>query len=136
MKKWGIVGFSIALLAGCITPNQAVTASASQLQTRQYQTKEYSGLDKKNAIKALISTLQDVDFVLDKVDPGSGTITATKYSSGISQVTATVREKGKDTVSIRINATYHGRVITEPLHYQNLFTLLDKSIFLIKNKID
>jgi hypothetical protein len=136
MNRLGIAWLSIALLAGCITPNQAVTASASQLQTRQYQTKEYNGLDKKNAIKALISTLQDVEFVLDRVDPNSGTVTATKYSSGVSKVTATVREKGQDSVSIRINASYQGRPITEPLHYQNLFNLLDKSIFLMKNQID
>lgn len=135
--KWKIISgiLMTGLLFGCVNPNQAVTASASQLQLRQYQTKDYSNIDKKNAMKAVISTLQDLDFVLDRVDPTSGTLTATQYTNGVVQVTATLREKGVD-VTVRINATYQGRPLTEPLHYQNLFTQLDKSIFLMQNNVD
>lgn len=125
------------LLTGCTPSKSAITSCDSQLAIRQIQTREYDEVTIKQAMRASIATLQDLDFVLDKVDADLSTISATKYRSNTSvKITVTVREKSTNTVIIRANATYGERVVEDPITYQDFFMLLDKSLFLVKNKVD
>ena len=125
------------LLAGCSAPNSAITSCESQLAIRQIQTREYEAVTSAQAMRASIATLQDVDFVLDKVDATLGTISATKYHSGTTvKMTITVREKAPNIAIVRANATYGQSVVEDPSIYQDFFAMLDKSLFLVKNQVD
>ncbi|CRX39210.1 Conserved hypothetical protein [Estrella lausannensis] len=104
---------------------------------RQAQTREYEQVSKKQAMRASIATLQDLNFILDKVDADLGAISASKFSTGISvKVTVTIREKAPNLVTVRANTTYGERTVDDPVVYQDFFALLDKSLFLVKNQVD
>lgn len=118
-------------LSGCATSqNSLLSAEESQLKTRSMQTRAYRTQDTDKVIRAALASLQDLDFVVDKADKTIGVITATKLFSGTRlKVTVSVRSRGKRSI-VRMNAEYQNRAVTEPIHYQNFFTVLSKALFL------
>ena len=121
-------------LSGCAQSTGQIvdSESESQVQVRSYQTREYD-VDSKLAIRSVISVLQDLGFVIDRADTLTGTISATKLDGYKIEMTVSLRQKGDTTTSVRANAQYGVKAITEPEIYQDFFTSLDKSIFLEKN---
>lgn len=130
-----IIGVLLTLV-GCQTlSEQATGGGGTQLQLRQIQTKKFDDITKNQALRASIATLQDLEFVVDKADFVLGLVTATKLTFGVIKMTVIVRNKSSG-VTIRANARQGKNPITDPLVFQNFFTALDKSIFLVKNKVD
>ena len=128
--------FVLFSLVGCQTlTERAIGSNESQLKLRQFQTKKFEGLTKTQALRATVATLQDLEFVIDKADFVLGAVTATKLTHGVIKITIIVRKK-KNGVAIRANARQGRNMISDPKVYQNFFTALDKSIFLVKNKVD
>jgi hypothetical protein len=121
-------------LSGCAQSTGQIvdSESESQVQVRSYQTREYD-VDSKLAIRSVISVLQDLGFVIDRADTLTGTISATKLDGYKIEMTVSLRQKGDTRTSVRANAQYGVKAITEPEIYQDFFTSLDKSIFLEKN---
>lgn len=133
MKRHQLIIFLCLFLCnGCTGPTTAaITSSDSQLMTRQAQTREYESVSKKQAMRAAIATLQDLDFILDKIDADLGTVSASKYKRGASvKITINVREKTSMVTTIRANATYGEKPIENPFIYQDFFSNLNKSLFL------
>lgn len=125
------------MFSSCRAPTGAITSSESQLMIRQAQTREYENVTKKQAMRASISALQDLDFILDKVDADLGMISASKYQHDmLVKITICVGEKGSDNVSVRASATYGIRPIEDPITYQDFFSVFDKSLFFVKNQVD
>ncbi|GEM_PF-1803127 len=125
------------LCISCTAQNAAVSGPDSQLMLRQAQTREYEDVTEHQAMRASIATLQDLDFILSKVDGDLQTLSGSKYRGGMKvNITITVRGKGSSTVLVRANATYGQRAIEDPDIYQDFFCLLDKSLFLLKNQVD
>ena len=118
-------------LSGCMTSrDRLLSTEESQLQLRSMQSRTYETQDTDKVIRAALASLQDLDFVIDKADKSIGMITATKLFSGTRlTVTVTIRSRGRRTL-VRMNAEYQNRAVTEPIHYQNFFSVLSKSLFL------
>lgn len=136
--KISFMGLSLLpVLSGCATSqNSLLSAEQSQLQSRNIQTRAYQTQDTDKVIRSALAALQDLDFVIDKADKGIGVITATKLFAGTSlKVTVTVRSRGKRTL-VRMNAEYQNRPVKEPIHYQNFFTVLSKSLFLEAHPVE
>ena len=128
--------FALISLVGCQTlSQQANGGGGSQLQLRQFQTKKFDSLTKTQGLRATVATLQDLEFVIDKADFVLGSVTATKLTHGVIKITIIVR-KNKNGVTVRANARQGRNPLSDPKVYQNFFTALDKSIFLVKNKVD
>ena len=135
MKYFAFI-FVLISLVGCQTLSQQATdGGGSQLQVRQFQTKKFEGLTKTQALRASIATLQDLEFVVDKADFVLGSVTATKLTYGVIKISVIVR-KTKSGVTLRANARQGRNPLSDPKVYQNFFTALDKSVFLVKNKVD
>ncbi|MBI5450283.1 MAG: hypothetical protein HY940_02905 [Gammaproteobacteria bacterium] len=126
----------VVLLSGCAPLDSHVTEGASQLQLRQIQTREYDAITKERALRAVLATMQDLDFVIDKADLDLGSVTGTRLSHVVIKMTVIVRERGADGVAVRANANLNDRPVESPESYQSFFTSLDKSIFLLQNKVD
>ena len=134
-----IRGLSVALLlivAGCAAPTSVITESGSQVELRQMQTREYDTLDKRNTLRAVVATLQDLGFVIDKADYDLATISATKLQDYEIRMTVTVRERDSERLAVRANARFNEDPITDPRAYQDFFTTLDKAMFLTLHKVD
>jgi hypothetical protein len=124
-------------LAGCATTTPAeVTASGTQLETRQIQTRRYDTLDKPMTMRSVIATLQDLGFTIDQADTALGTITATRLHKYTMRMTVTVVRKADKMISVRANARIDENAVTDAETYQDFFVVLDKAMFLTLHKVD
>lgn len=126
----------VLVVTACATDNAAITDGGSQVQVRQMQTREYSTLDKRNTLRSIIATLQDLGFVIDKADYELATISATKLQSYAIRMTVTVRQRDADHLLVRANARYNEKPIEDPVSYQDFFAALDKAMFLTLHEVD
>jgi hypothetical protein len=123
---------SLSLLSGCATTNQRVLDSGdeTQLQKRSYQSRIFDTADKEKVLRATISTLQDLGFVIDRADLMLGSVSGTKLDVHQTKITVSVRPKGNDRMLVRANAQFNITPIEDPKHYQDFFASLEKSLFL------
>ncbi len=128
--------FMLGLITACASAPPNVTGTGSQLQTRQMQTREYDTLDQAKTLRSVISTLQDLGFVIDTADLALGTVTATREDKYTMRMTVTVREKDGQRVLVRANARIGEDTVTDPLTYQDFFVALDKAMFLTREQVD
>ena len=126
----------ILVLTGCASQNLAITDGGSQVHIRQMQTREYETLNKRDTLRSVLSTLQDLGFVIDKADYDLATITATKLQDYQIRMTVTVRERDAERLAVRANARFNEQEIDDPLAYQDFFVALDKAMFLTLHKVD
>lgn len=126
---------SMLLLSGCATTNQRVldAGDETQLQKRSYQSRTFDTADKERVLRATISTLQDLGFVIDRSDLILGSISGTKLERNQVKITVSVRPKGNDRMLVRANAQFNITPIEDPKHYQDFFASLEKSLFLSAN---
>jgi len=123
---------SLSLLSGCATTNQRVLDSGdeTQLQKRSYQSRIFDTADKEKVLRATISTLQDLGFVIDRADLMLGSVSGTKLDGHQIKITVSVRPKGNDRMLVRANAQLNITPIADPKQYQDFFASLERSLFL------
>ena len=107
----------------------------SQLNLRSIQTRAFDTTDEKKALRSVISTLQDFDFLIDEAHKVLGLVSATRRSDWL-QTTVTVRRRGETQVLVRANMEYNRRGVEDPSVYQKFFTVLEKSMFLTAHEVD
>jgi len=124
-------------LGGCAPSTKAVLEmDQSAVQLRSYQQRAFDTADKEQTLRNVISTLQDLSFVVDKADLDLGTVSATKLSGYQVRMTVTVRPRGETQMLVRANAQYMDRAVEDPKPYQDFFTALEKSMFLTAHQVD
>lgn len=130
-----VVFFSILL--GCQnTSKQLLATDQSQVQLRQIQTRAFDTTDRKQTLRTVISTMQDLGFVIDKADETLGTVSGTKLDGYRLRLTVTVRSRGKTQTLVRANAQYNVHAVEEAEPYQQFFTSLEKAMFLTAHNVD
>ena len=127
---------TLLIVAGCAAPTGVITAGGSQVELRQIQTREYDTLDKRGTLRAIVATLQDLGFVIDKADYELATVSGTKLQSYKIRMTVTVRERDGDRLAVRANARFNDQAIEDPKSYQDFFATLDKAVFLTLHEVD
>lgn len=138
--KLGIVMLFVAIMLssfGCATGHEQVLASPeSQVKLRSIQSRYFDTTDKIKTLRAVIATLQDLGFVIDKADDQLGTVSATKARKYILRITVTVKPRGKTQMVVRANAQYDINPVENPKHYQAFFDALSKAMFLQAHNVD
>ena len=128
---------SVFIFTGCATTQQRLLDSeSSQVQLRSIQTRAFDTIDKEKTLRTVMSTLQDLGFVLDKADATLGTVSATKLKGYALRMTVTVRPRGETQLLVRANAQYNVQPVTDPEPYQQFFTSLEKAMFLTAHQAD
>lgn len=129
--------------SGCqLNPKKQVLATTeSQVKTRSIQTRSFDSNNKNKVMRSVISTLQDLDFLIDNADLVLGSVSGTKFGgSGRSsyqlKMTVSVRPRGESQMLVRANAQYNLEAIEDPKPYQDFFVALGKSLFLTAQNID
>ena len=141
MKRYERIAIIIVMgftLAGCATTtNKAFETSESQVKLRSMQTRAFDTTDTKKMMQTVISTMQDLNFVIDKADLTLGSVTGTKFVNNCSVVmTVTVRPRGEKQLLVRTNAQVGINSIDDPATYQDFFVALEKAIFLTAQQVD
>ncbi|MDD3127413.1 MAG: hypothetical protein PHT27_07355 [Candidatus Izemoplasmatales bacterium] len=128
---------SVFFFTGCATTQQRLLDSeSSQVQLRSIQTRAFDTTDKEKTLRTVMSTLQDLGFVLDKADATLGTVSATKLKGYALRMTVTVRPRGETQLLVRANVQYNVQPVTDPEPYQQFFASLEKAMFLTAHQAD
>jgi hypothetical protein len=133
-----------AALAVCIlacaapTPKPDLLApTEEQMKLRSLQTRAFDVADRNQAIRGVLSALQDLGFVIERANEPLGVITAARFAEpdfeNILEITVTVRAEEAGKMSIRANAIYANEPIIDPTVYQNFFATLERSFFIERN---
>jgi len=116
--------------------NRLLESEQSQVKLRQIQTRAFDTTDKPKMLRAILSTLQDLGFIIDKADMDLATISATKLDGFQLKMTVSVRDRGRTQLLVRANAQVGLRPINDPVPYRNFFNSLSKAIFLEAQQVD
>ena len=149
MKISGILMVAIAALiafSGCTSSKeQLMKMDESQVKLRSMQTRAFDSTEKDKMLRTVISTLQDLGYIVNEANEVIGTVSARtthiKYKFLDKKkypllITVTVRPRGETQLLVRANAQYNQKAVENPLVYQNFFTVLGKSIFLTAHEVD
>ena len=138
-KKFILFSFIFVLIfSGCVSTSQkAFVINKSQVMLRSIQTRAFDTTDKKMMMQTVISTMQDLDFVIDKADFMLGSVTGTKFLGyTVVKMTITIRPRGKTQLLARANAQCGIKAVDDAETYQDFFTALEKALFLTAHQID
>ena len=133
-----LISSILIFFSGCAsTQMRALETSESQVQIRSIQTRAFDSTDKKLMMQTVISTMQDLEFVIDKADLLLGAVTGTKFLGYTSVVmTVTVRPRGKTQLLVRASAQYGIKQVDDAETYQDFFNALEKALFLTAHQVD
>ena len=136
MKKIFVIFAVVSLLGGCVPTHQDVLGTEySQVQTRNYQSRSFDTTDRKMVLRSVVSTMQDLGFIIDRADETLGIISGTSFTYK-SKLTVSVRPMGKTQMLVRANAQAGLKEISDPIAYQNFFDSLSQSLFLDAHMVE
>ena len=127
------VVMAAVMLFGCATTDQRILDSGdeTQLQRRAYQSRIFDTTDKEKVLRATITTLQDLGFVIDRADATLGVVSGTKVHPQYRlKITVSVRPRGNTQTTVRANAQFNVKPVDDPKPYQDFYSSLERSLFL------
>lgn len=136
MKNYFLPVLLFSLLGGCTTTRQAVLDAnqQTQIQRRNYQSRAFNTKDKTLVLRAVVATMQDLNFIISKADYDMGIVTGTSFVNP-STITVSVRDFNDEQILVRVNAQVDLKALEDPRPYQNFFNALEKSLFLEGNEV-
>lgn len=132
-------------LAACQTTKgeQVVMSTRPALELRAMQSRAFDTTDRYKAVRAVVSTLQDLGYTIEKVETSAGTVTATKLT--ILRLTASVYPRGTAQTVVRANAIVKPQAnqphmlnqVDDPEFYlKYFFEPLSKAMFLTALQVE
>ena len=114
-------------------PDNLLSLTDAQLKIRSYQTKVFEVKDQIKVIRGVVQALQDLGFIVERVNAPMGMITAGKFAgdghTGFVELTVIARPSDATHTEIRVNALYNTTPIEDPKIYQNFFNVVQRSLF-------
>lgn len=131
------LGLAVLAAASCAgRRDRILEADESQVKLRVMQSRAFDSTDENRMIRSVIAALQDLGFVIDKVEVGLGTVSATKLDRYDLKVTVTVKPRGQRQLVVRANAQFNEKPVEDPVPYQRFFEALSATIFLDAHEVD
>lgn len=138
-----IMGLGLSLAGCAASPQGAIFEPGSALEARSFQSRVLETNDQDATLRAVIATLQDLGFVVDRADAALGSVSATKLQRYQVRMTVTVRPRNATQLLVRASADYsepeHGRTavpIDDPIAYQDFFQALERSVFFATHRAE
>jgi uncharacterized protein (UPF0261 family) len=102
--------------------------SAATLAARR--SRIFATADKRNALRAAIAALQELDFIVDRADLAGGTVSGVKADQYLMRVSVTVAPSGADRMLVRTVARYDVTPVLEAAPYEKFFAVLARILAL------
>jgi hypothetical protein len=109
--------------------SRILAAQKSQIKLRGIHTRVLDTTDKIKTLRAVMATVQDLGFVINKADDVLGSVTATKLDHYAVRIIVNVLYHDKNQMLVRANAQYNFKSIEYPELYQQFFAALEIAIF-------
>ncbi len=138
MRRLACLLALLPLLAACqVDSRQQVLASTnSQAAQRAISTRAFDTADRARVFQAVIAALQDLGFVVDRADAVLGTVSATRFGSGLVRFTVTIRPGGEARTIVRASGQLNHHELSDPAPFQRFYEALSQALFLQANAID
>ena len=138
MKKFLCCLCLITLLSGCAsTHNDVLGTTQTQVQMRNYQSRMFDTSNKAMVLRAVVSTMQDLGFIIERADEKLGIVSGQSYAQEHrSKLTVSVRAINSQQIIVRANAQVGLKALNEPKPYQNFFNALGQSLFLEAHEVE
>jgi hypothetical protein len=126
------------VLIGCQwdSRQQVLSSVNTQAAQRAISTRSFETNDRAKVFQAVVATLPDLGFVVDRADPVLGTVSATRYGGGLVRFTVTVRLGGSNGTIVRASGQLNEHELSDPAPFQRFYEALGKALFLQANQID
>lgn len=133
----------VGLLAACQTTrgDQVMMSQKGAVELRAMQSRAFDTPDRYKTMRAIVATLQDLGYTIDKVESSAGTVSATKLTA--LRLTASVYPRGATQTVVRTNALVKVQQQTgqnqvdDPEFYQKyFFEPLSKAMFLTALQVE
>lgn len=129
------------MLMGCASPPEPdpnlLAPTDEQTKLRTLQTRSFEVSTRDLAVRGVIVALQDLGFIIERANADMGLVTAARFAeprySDVIAITVTVRPQDDGRMSIRANAIFNNKPVTESQVYQNFFASLERSMFIGRN---
>jgi hypothetical protein len=132
---WGPAILVLMVCACTPSSSQVLASKESEVKLRSIQSRVFDTPDQNKTMRAVIATLQDLGFVVDKANESLGLVSATKLSGYVLKMTVSIRSRGESQVLVRANAQYNIQAVEEPEPYQRFFDALSQSMFLAAHQM-
>jgi hypothetical protein len=132
---------AVLAVSGCASPPEEpvnlLAPTEEQAKLRNVQTRHFDITDRREAMRGVISALQDLGFIIERANEPLGLVTAARFAEphyyDVVGVTVTVRKSSESRTTIRANAIFNNEPITDPEVYRNFFATLQRSFLLGRN---
>lgn len=127
LARGAILLLVVVAVAGCqhTSGEQVAMSTKPPLELRAMQSRAFDTTDRYKAVRAVVSTLQDLGYTIEKVETGAGTVTATKLS--VLRLTASVYPRGTTQMVVRANA-----IVKPQAQQPNMLNQVDDPEFYLK----
>ncbi len=138
MSRTLLAVFLAASLAFCACAKQKaiLQTDESQVKLRSIQSRIFDTSDHNRLLRTIISTMQDLGFVIDKAHEALGTVSGTKRKGYTLRMTVSVRPRGESQMIVRSNAQFNLQTVEDPEPYQEFFVALSKGLFLDAHQVE
>ena len=122
---------ALTLLVACtpLTPREAIFEDAArQQQLRSIQTHSFAAEDRIKTLRAVIVTLQDLDFVINQADSRLGFVSATKLNGYRLDISVLTDDSSHGRMLVRASFAAGLQPVKDD-SYQEFFTSLQKNLF-------
>jgi hypothetical protein len=126
------------LLNGCqMDSRQQILASTnSQVAQRAISTRAFETPDQAKVFQAVIASLQDLGFVVDRADNVLGSVSATRYGGQLVRLTVSVRSGSGSRTIVRASGQLNQHELSDPAPFQRFFEALSQALFLEANSVE
>jgi len=132
-----IATLGLLVVSGCaLRQGDVIMTGANPVELRSFQSRTFPTGDRALVLRGVISTLQDLAFVVDGADEQLGIVSGTRLSGTAIRITVLVRSLGPTQIAVRANAYHDRRAIERPEPYRDFYSALEKSLFLAGNAVN
>ena len=119
-----------AVVACAAKQKNILETNESQVKLRSMQSRVFDITDHNLLLRNIISTFQDLGFVIDDAEESLGTVSGTKLSGYALRMTVSIRPRGDHQMIVRSSLQFNLQTIEDPEPYQYFFSTLSKALFL------
>ncbi|SDR30753.1 hypothetical protein [Pseudovibrio sp. Tun.PSC04-5.I4] len=102
--------------------------ASEQSGLRQIQTRTFKTKDKDKALRSVMTTMQDMGFVIRNANKELGTVSGTKLEGYQLRMTVSVIPSLDGNMVVRANASYNEEAVDSEAAYNDYFSILEKEL--------